>query len=268
MNRTTRMMMMQDTRGRGGDGPRYMDTHMGNPYREEDTDYRNEYRDNHEEVTGSMAESRRRRDSGGRYMEAGYGPEMRYNGGYDMREADERRMRGGEMYPRNESMGYGNYAGDYDESPEMRRASMYALPRNERPVDLIGFIGRDESEMHSGKHHKQEQRMGKTSGKTKPFDVEMAKEWTNSMEGEDGKRGPHFTFEEALNLMSQVRVDVEPIEFWAVLNAVYSDYCILFMELGISKPEIYAKFAKAWLDDVDAVPDKAAAYYEHVVQHK
>lgn len=268
MNRTTRMMMMQNSRGNGA--------RMGNPYREEDTDYRNEYRDNHEEVTGSMAESRRRRDSGGRYMESDYGPEMRYySGGYDMAESEGRRMRGGGEYAEMRRGGtYTRNRGEYDryaeaeESPEMRRASMYALPRNERPADLIGFMGREGSEMHSGKHHKQEQHMGHASGKTKPFDVEMAKEWTNAMEGEDGKRGPHFTFEEALNLMSQVRVDVEPIEFWAVLNAIYSDYCILFMELGIAKPEVYAKFAKAWLNDVDAVPDKAAAYYEHVVKHK
>lgn len=31
--------------------------------------------------------------------------------------------------------------------------------------------------------------------------------------------------------------------------------------------EYYVDMAKAWIDDQDAVPDKAAAYYTHVVKH-
>ena len=31
-------------------------------------------------------------------------------------------------------------------------------------------------------------------------------------------------------------------------------------------PEVYAKMAKAWIDDPDAVKNRAAMYYRYIVQ--
>lgn len=31
--------------------------------------------------------------------------------------------------------------------------------------------------------------------------------------------------------------------------------------------QVYAPLAKAWLDDEDAVPDKAKRYFEYIVEH-
>jgi hypothetical protein len=39
-------------------------------------------------------------------------------------------------------------------------------------------------------------------------------------------------------------------------------------KFGVDRDEFYACMAKAWLEDADAVPDKAAQYYAHVVRHE
>ena len=109
---------------------------------------------------GSMTEydepeSRRRRDRLGRYMESDERPEM--NGEYA-------------------------YAtmGSYEDSPEMRRASMHAMPKNQ-----IGFS---------------------TANVNKKFDQATAQEWTKGMKNADGSSGPHWTFDQVKAVMAQHNV--------------------------------------------------------------
>lgn len=240
-------------------------------------------------------EMRRRRDSRGRYMEGNDGPEMRgtYNAGDymgDMPESRFRDRRGREHYDNgrfapmrgegDEGAEMRSYNGEYDpesrrrrgryaemeESPEMRRSNMYALPRNERPAGLIGFMGQDERRMEHGEHRRQEQRMGKTSG-GQEFDHETAKEWTDMMKNADGTKGAKWTMEQAKPYMSQIGFKGEEVEFWAVMNAMYSDYCAVMKRFGVDRPEVYAALAKAWLEDKDAVEDKAMMYWECIVEH-
>ena len=56
------------------------------------------------------------------------------------------------------------------------------------------------------------------------------------------------------------------IEFYAVLNAMYSDYSMVLKKYGMSSPEFYADMAKAWLCDKDAKAGKAKLYFEYIVK--
>jgi hypothetical protein len=58
----------------------------------------------------------------------------------------------------------------------------------------------------------------------------------------------------------------EFVEFYAMTNAMYSDYCEVAKKFNITSPEFYGMMAKAWMDDKDALPDKTALYYEYIVK--
>lgn len=99
------------------------------------------------------------------------------------------------------------------------------------------------------------------------FDREIAEEWMSNLQNEDGTMGPHWSLEQAKQVMAQKEIGGSPIEFWAALNATYSDLCKIFKKYGINNMDAYVDFAKTfWLDDKDSVPDKLAAYYEYVVK--
>lgn len=102
---------------------------------------------------------------------------------------------------------------------------------------------------------------------TPHFDRKIAMEWTAGMVNADGTRGPHWTMEETEKLRKQHSLDCDPAEFWAVMNSLYSDYCEALRESAASTPEAYVRLAKAWINDKDAVPDKAAAYYTYIAEH-
>ena len=57
------------------------------------------------------------------------------------------------------------------------------------------------------------------------------------------------------------------LEFYVVLNSLYSDYDQALKKNNASNLELYACLAKSWIEDKDAVPNKAAAYYTYVVKH-
>lgn len=99
------------------------------------------------------------------------------------------------------------------------------------------------------------------------FDRKMAMEWTKGMENADGTKGPHWTMEQTNKAMADYNVDCDPVEFWAVMNSLYSDYCEALKKANASTLETYVWLAKAWIKDKDAVPDKAAAYFTYVVEH-
>lgn len=241
MNNAAKMMMMQ----RGGDSAR-----SGSP--------RNEGTRMGYASTLSMddAEMRRSRDSRGRYMEAEDGPELRSYMGYDLRtlESRFRDRRGREHYDNGRYAPRNGYEEDTTGESDMPRGSLDFEDEGERPKPhLLGRGGTIGFASHDG---------------IKPFDQQTAQEWTRSMRREDGGTGPKWTMDQARSLMTQIGAQgIHPAEFWAVLNAMYSDYCKTLKKFGMDRPEVYAELARAWLDDKDAVPHKAAAYYEHVVKH-
>ena len=100
-----------------------------------------------------------------------------------------------------------------------------------------------------------------------PFSRSIAMEWTGDMENSDGTRGPHWNMEQVQQVMEQRGIDCDPVEFFAVLNSIYSDYCAVAKKHGVNKMDFYADLAKAWLEDKDAVEDKAGKYFTYIVRH-
>lgn len=196
------------------------------------------------------AEMRRRRDSRGRYAEDENETEMR-RGGYrnEMNEMTDAPEPGG--------LPAGNrYQAEGRMENRMEYPKPYALPRP------IGFHGSDEKQqMHKGNTEKHQ---GKES---KELDPKTAYEWSEMLQNEDGSKGVHWTEEEVKPYMMQVRFSGNPIEFWIMMNALYSDYCKVAKRYGVDRPEFFAEMTKAWLEDKDAVQNKAAMYYECIVKH-
>lgn len=97
---------------------------------------------------------------------------------------------------------------------------------------------------------------------------QMADEWMEDLENEDGTTGPHWTMEKAQTIKDQSGVGGSSLEFWVALNATYSDLCRVLKKYNINTIDAYVDFAKAlWLEDKDAVGDKLAAYHEYVSRH-
>lgn len=99
------------------------------------------------------------------------------------------------------------------------------------------------------------------------FDKKMAMDWTEGMVNADGTTGPYWSMEETDKFHAQYNLTCDKLVWWAVMNSLYSDYCEALRECAASTPEVYVRLAKAWINDKDAVPDKAAAYYTYIVEH-
>lgn len=102
---------------------------------------------------------------------------------------------------------------------------------------------------------------------TESFTRQTADEWMSCIKNSDGSTGPHWTYDQSKQVMEQRKINCDPAQFYAALNAVYSDFGAVAKKHGVSNIEFFADLAKAWIEDKDAVPDKAAAYYAHIVEH-
>ena len=181
-----------------------------------------------------------------------------------------------------------NYWDDRMTGPQSHYGYPYYMPpaytdRREmtRPMNKIGFAISGEGEMKTPREFEHDYRMnemeyrrggermsgyGAASGHM-PFDRRMAEEWTANMENEDGTKGPHWSFEQAKQVMAQRGIECDPAEFWAALNMIYSDYVKVAKKFNVgSNIDFYVDMAKAFLDDKDAGPDKLAKYYRYVVR--
>lgn len=224
-------------------------------------------------------ESRRRRDSRGRYMEGEYGargaydnymayddytppyaaPESRRKMGF-ARAMEDREMNDNDIRRRNT----GKEDGSFSEQGEDYR---YPTSRG----------GRSRMSMGGGKSHQGHggvmpmQMHGKNGG-VQPLDKETAEEWVQSMCNTDPERpeGECWTYEEVQELVEKQGLQLKGeqiVEFYAILNAVWSDYFKVAKKYGHGEDEqFFVDLALAWLADEDAVDDKAAAYYEYVVK--
>lgn len=245
MSRLTKMMFMRDgsrndgggqMRGNGGNYGGYNRDRSGyNEFNIDEINYRGDM--NYNSYRGGEIENRRRRDSRGRFMES--------NGGnMEMRQSP-RRQYGGEM----NRIGF-DMRGDED-------AEMYWPPYCQ-------------AENHyGGEEERGEMKRGHGGGKMMfmPMDKHRAEKWVRSMKNADGSTGEKWSMEQAKQLMQQADIDAEPAEFYAVLNAVYSDYGKVAKKHKCDTIEFYVDMAKAWINDKDAVRDKASAYYDCVVKH-
>ena len=225
------------------------------------------------------SEMRRRRDSRGRFMEGdnetemrgGYrneGNEMRYRNEdsrmeYDSPESRFRDRRGREHYDNGRYAPTRNMMDDDDDPRGQYPYFPPYMPKYERR--MIGFSD-DTMMMGESRHHEQTQR-GMAEGAKMDLDQMSAEQWMRNMEKEDGSKGPKWTKEQVKPYMAQVGYHGPEYKFWAVMNALYSDYCKIAKKYGVDRPEYYAELTKAWLEDKDAVPEKAGLYYKYIVEH-
>lgn len=94
------------------------------------------------------------------------------------------------------------------------------------------------------------------------FTEEDAKAWVASM-----NPPAKWTMEQTTDVMNKQGYYHRPCEFWAVMNALYSDYGKTMAKFGADKPEVWAALAHDWLDDSDAEEDKAGRYWRDIVKH-
>lgn len=217
--------------------------------------------------------------------EYGNGAESRYRGKDGRWKAGRRSM---EMDDRT----YETRAGDDDDDEEEEEGRKYKIevlpqsnviewPYSDRQNDerrngrQIGFGARNAmgsgetmTETHNGMHDMHEYEGGESEG----FSRYTAEKWVKGMEPEDRQqpRGGKWTPEMIRPIAQKYGISPDSDRFWefyAVMNAIYSDTSMIAREYGITTPDYYAKIAKAWLEDRDAVPNKAAMYYKYVVKH-
>lgn len=105
------------------------------------------------------------------------------------------------------------------------------------------------------------------------FTREMAEEWVRGLKNEDKTRptGGRWTMEELKPMAQKFGIKADPynpefLEFYAVTNAMYSDYCEVAKKNNITSPEFYGMMALAFINDKDAMPGKAARYYRYIVK--
>lgn len=150
----------------------------------------------------------------------------------------------------------------------------------------IGFGTRDEqyetrNHYGSGENmQRQSARVGGTmwmepqeGGMNEKLDRVTAEKWVRSLKNEDTTRptGGRWTMEELKPMAQKFGLKADPddeefIEFYAMTNAMYSDYCNVAKKFNITSPEYYGMMALAWMKDKDAVPNKTAMYYECCVK--
>jgi hypothetical protein len=109
------------------------------------------------------------------------------------------------------------------------------------------------------------------NGKGSKLTKAQAEEWVESMENdsEQKPKGGMFSWEVARDWAQ--KVGIQPtgqrmIDFYAAMNAMYSDYSAVAARYKIDAPEFYAHMAKAFIDDPDAVKNKTAMYYRCIVE--
>lgn len=200
---------------------------------------------------GMDTENRRRRDSRGRYMESGGGA---YSGGYD----DDMPSMGGyggpEARRRRDSRGRYMMDGmDYEDdphsySPHMMGGSSYG------DIYAKGTIYAPGAQNRPGM-------IGMEQEWSKPVDEHTARKWVGKMDG-----GEKYKPEQIEQLRQSICPECNKWEFYVAMNAMYSDYCKTAKEMGIDKPDLYARLARDFLMDEDAKPHKLRMYMETIAK--
>ena len=193
------------------------------------------------------------------------GAESAYRGDYggmnypraEMDEVESRRRRDGRGRFRSEMDG-GN--GGEMHYPDWRYPPPVYEDRGE--MNQIGFSahgGAERNNLHMIR--------GGASHDGLELDEDMAYEWMENLQNEDGTKGPHWTKEQTTQVMKQKNLNLDPLEFWVALNAVYSDYCGVAKKMNVNNIDFYTHMAKAFIEDKDSQPNRLARYYEYVTKH-
>lgn len=246
------LKMMLATRGREGDGE----------HRRIDYGGKNDRFDMRYERTGCDGEMRRGEIG---YERMNYGGDMRHDGG--MEEMRRRRHKDGTFAPKSRY-----YPPEYDGDDITHAMGYDHPPMNNYPEqrrrgtmeNRIGFRMGDDPHTEEPLTFPGQHMMHK--GKGGQLDKETAESWVENMKNEDGTTGAHWTMEQTEQVRKQHGLDCDPVEFWAAMNAAYSDLSKFAKKYNTNTVSYYVDFVKSfWFNDQDAVPNKLAAYYEGVV---
>lgn len=275
MNTGMKMMLMNNVRRNehypqseyGGSGRRMIGyDRPENTYRDRDNNGR--YNEDQRYAYGGMdyPESRRRRDSRGRFMENEHTTRM---GGYRSEYDESRYGMNGRYEPesRRRRDSHGRYAmggrdprmmdDDYDDDDDMRGQMWY-------PPEMYGGsrygIRNVYADIHTGGVANRPMDGGMMNGDVSaPVDEHTARMWVRKMDG-----GEHFTPDQIEPLHQALCPDCEKWEWYTAMNAMYSDHCETAKKLGMDKPDFYAHLAKDFLKDKDAKPNKLRLYMETI----
>lgn len=182
---------------------------------------------------------------------------------------EERDRREREMERRLRKLEGGSDRYPYYPQEENRYIDLYPIPRypdveNGRRMPQIGF-----SQTGSWDDTSRQYEHGGASGKAvmmphPHLTRDEAEEWCDSMKNADGTTGPHWSYDQATQLMTQRNLTCNPVDFWAALCMMYSDYSKVARAYSADNPNFYADMAAAFLCDEDAVKDKLVQYWEHI----
>ena len=102
------------------------------------------------------------------------------------------------------------------------------------------------------------------------FTKEDAFYWVEHMENSDGTTGAQWTMDETSAMAKSMGVYLPACIWFAAVNMMRSDYCMVARKHGVDKPEFYADMAQAFLLDKDAGEPEAkiAAYYHCIAKKK
>lgn len=233
---------------------------------------------------GNAPEMRRRRDSRGRYMEQDGGSRMAYEGDPDRMEyGGEARMWPGPHIPpyldhpgmRDErNMRPGRERRNAYEEPDMAMGDRYPM-RDSNIVHIRDYqdrrkIGFAANRMHDDDDDDEEREQHHGHAKMHDYPMmeqlteEIATSWVSGLKNTDPEHpiGAKWSMEtvKPLAMKHGFTTHEKQLEFWAVMNMMYSDYAETAKKHGVSTLDFYADMAKAWMRDKDAVEHKTAAY--------
>lgn len=236
-------------------------------------------------MMGDAPEMRRRRDSRGRYMEGGMDTRMEGDMAYrpwpephiPPYSKPESRMEGGRMERQAHGPDGENPYGDEPEvykrqhrreEPEMKGGT-YSYRRADGGEGRISyFAGHRTDPMEQRKQGGQQMGFQQHDQGGKQFDKQTAMAWVESMEDAEGVKGGMYSWHQTQQYARNMGITGEDrlVEFYAAMNAMYSDFHKVGKKFGVDKPEFYATMAKCFIEDPDAVEDKVAMYYECIAR--
>lgn len=155
----------------------------------------------------------------------------------------------------------------YPHYPTNRNETDYIPSREPRYRSLIGFDMREPS-AHSGESKRSQLEYGNGSftEHDEQLTKEMAKQWIDEMQNEDGSKGMHWTYEQVEQVLRQKMLNLDPVELWLAMNMVWSDFYQVAKKHNVNSTDFYLDLAKAFLNDKDAGKDKLYRYFQYVAK--
>lgn len=106
----------------------------------------------------------------------------------------------------------------------------------------------------------------KASFIARPLSEQQATMWVKSMKHSDGSTGELITMEQAKEwLAKKGYTGMSLPDFYAMINAMKSDYSGVAKMFNIMSDDFYGELARAFIQDKDAKPYKTSLYKEYVV---